>query len=123
MKIVSLFTLVCSTLWLTGCGGSSSSEESATYPTAYLQFYNASANSATTTMVANLTDSTNDIDIGSAGFADATPLQSLAAGSYNLELNYTSTSGSVTTVSGTTKLSMTPEKADSALCCCAAMIR
>ncbi|MBU1437136.1 MAG: DUF4397 domain-containing protein [Gammaproteobacteria bacterium] len=98
MKIVSLFTLVCSTLWLTGCGGSGSSDDSTTYPTAYLQFYNGSANSATTAMVANLSDSTSDIAVGSAGFADATPLQSMTAGSYNLKLNYTTTSGSVTTV-------------------------
>ncbi len=98
MKIVSLFTFVCSTLWLTGCGGSSSSDESATYPTAYLQFYNGSTNSATTALVAKLTDSTSDIAIGSAGFADATPLQSMTAGSYSLKLNYTATSGSVSTV-------------------------
>lgn len=98
MKIVSLFTLVCSTLWLTGCGGSSSSDESATYPTSYLQFYNGSANSATTSLVANKADSTTDLAIGSAGFADATPLQSMDAGNYSLELTYTSTSGSVTTV-------------------------
>jgi len=97
MKIVSLFTLVCSTLWLTGCGGSAS-DESATYPTAYLQFYNGSANSATTTMIGNLGDSTTDIAIGNAGFADATALQSMEAGSYTLELNYTTTSGSITTV-------------------------
>jgi len=98
MKIVSLFTLVCSSLWLTGCGGSSSSDESATYPTSYLQFYNGSANSATTAVIANLGDSTTDIAVGSAGFADATPLQSMEAGSYSLELNYTTTSGSVATV-------------------------
>lgn len=98
MKIVSLFTLVCSILWLTGCGGSGASDESATYPTAYLQFYNGSANSATTTMIGNLGDSTTDITIGNAGFADATALQSMDAGSYTLELNYTTTSGSTTTV-------------------------
>ena len=98
MKIVSLITLVCSSLWLTGCGGGSSSDDSATYPTAYLQFYNGSANSATTAVIANLANSTTDIAVGSAGFADATPLQSMDAGSYTLELNYTSTTGSVTTI-------------------------
>ena len=98
MKIVTLFTLVCSTLWLTGCGGSSSSDESATYPTGYLQFYNGSANSATTAVVATLNDSSTDQTLGSAGFADATALQSMEAGTYTLELNYTATSGSVTTV-------------------------
>lgn len=98
MKIVSLFTLVCSTLWLAGCGGSSSSDESTTYPTSYLQFYNGSANSATTSFVATKADTTTDLAIGSAGFADATALQSMDAGSYSLKLTYTSTSGSVTTV-------------------------
>jgi len=99
MKIVSLLTLVCTSLCLTGCGGSSS-DESATYPNAYLQFYNGSANSATTALVANLTStsSSSDIAIGSAGFADSTPLQSMDAGSYTLKLNFTATSGSVTTV-------------------------
>lgn len=97
MKILTLFSLVCTTLWLTGCG-SSSSDESATYPTGYLQFYNGSANSATTIVVANLDDSTTDLAVGSAGFADATALQSMEAGSYTLELNYLSTSGSTTTV-------------------------
>jgi len=61
---------------LSACGGSSSSEGNDTYPGSYLQFYNGSSNSATTTLT--LTDSDEvESTLGSAAFGDATALTNL----------------------------------------------
>lgn len=98
MKLMPIFTLFCSAALLTGCGGSSS-DESTTYPTAYVQLYNASANSASTSLSMGLSSATSlDNDIGSAGYADTSPLASIDAGEYKLELSYLNTAGSEVTV-------------------------
>ena len=98
MKFMPIFTLFCSAALLTGCGGSSS-DESATYPTAYVQLYNASANSASTSLSMGLSSATSlDNDIGSAGYTDTSPLASIDSGEYKLELSYLNTAGSKVTV-------------------------
>ncbi|MFC4655848.1 DUF4397 domain-containing protein [Rheinheimera marina] len=79
-------------LLLTACGGSSSSEGNDTYPNTYLQFYNASYNSATTTVT--LTDSDDEeYSLGSAYFGDSTSVVTLDAATYDVGLSYYDDSG------------------------------
>lgn len=70
------------TLALSGCGGSSS-DDNTTYSESYLQFYNGSPQSATTTLVVD------DIDRGSSPYGDATSLYTLKSDSYDIELTRT----------------------------------
>lgn len=88
---------ITSLVLLSACGGSSSSEGNDTYPSSYLQFYNGSANSATTTLT--LTDSDEvESSIGSAIFGDSTSLLTVATETYEVALTYTDNSGDVQTV-------------------------
>ncbi|WP_337879649.1 DUF4397 domain-containing protein [Rheinheimera sp.] len=84
-------------LLLTACGGSGSSEGNDTYPSSYLQFYNASYNSATTTVT--LTDS-DDVEssLGSAYFGDASSVATLDAATYDVALSYYDDNGDEITV-------------------------
>ncbi len=82
------FYLACLTglsLTLAGCGGSSSGDES--YPEAYLQFYNGSANSPTTQVLQD------DTLLGSSSYGDATSLYSLEAGNTEIELQWQDADG------------------------------
>lgn len=95
MRILRPIAVVFSTLLLAACGGGSD-EESATYPNAYLQMYNGSANSANTTLT--LTLDTKDTVIGSATFADVTNLVGIDQETYKLKLTYTSDSATTKTI-------------------------
>jgi hypothetical protein len=70
------FTLL--SLVITACGSSSSDEESA-YPSSYIQFYNGSANSSTTSLYVD------DSLLGSSSYGDATSLGTLDADDVELE--------------------------------------
>ncbi len=96
MSTFRILALAISSLTLTACGGSSDSG-SDTYPDSYIQFYNGSANSASTTLQLIEADD-DEISIGSAVFADATSLVTMEGGSYDLELNWTPASGETATV-------------------------
>jgi hypothetical protein len=95
MRILRPIAVVFSTLWLAACGGSSDGE-SATYPNAYIQMYNGSANSANTSLT--LTLDTTDTAVGSASFADVTNLVSVNEQTYKLKLTYSADSTTVKTV-------------------------
>jgi hypothetical protein len=97
MLLRQLILPITSLVLLSACGGSSSSEGNDTYPSSYLQFYNGSANSATTSLT--LTDS-DDVEtaLGSASFGDATSLTTVNAEAYDLAFTYTDNSGDVQTV-------------------------
>jgi hypothetical protein len=97
MLLRQLILPITSLVLLSACGGSSSSEGNDTYPSSYLQFYNGSANSATTSLA--LTDS-DDVEtaLGSASFGDATSLTTVNAETYDLAFTYTDNSGDVQTV-------------------------
>ena len=95
MRILRPIAVVFSTLWLAACGGSSDGE-SATYPNAYIQMYNGSANSASTALT--LTLDTTDTAVGSAAFADVTNLVSVNEQTYKLKLTYSADSTTVKTV-------------------------
>lgn len=95
MRILRPIAIVFSTLWLAACGGSSD-EETATYPNAYIQMYNGSANSANTTLT--LTLDTTDTSVGSATYADVTTLVSIAEATYKLKLTYKSDSTTTKTI-------------------------
>lgn len=97
MSTLRILALAISSLTLTACGGSSDSGSSDTYPDAYIQFYNGSANSANTTLQLIEADD-DEIAVGSATFADATSLVTMEAGNYGLELNWTPASGETATV-------------------------
>lgn len=97
MSTFRILALAISSLTLTACGGSSDSSSSDTYPDSYIQFYNGSANSASTTLQLIEADD-DEISIGSAVFADATSLVTMEGGSYDLELNWTPASGETATV-------------------------
>lgn len=82
-----LFTLAfVSGLSLLASCGSSDSSDSNSYSSSYIQFYNASANSAATRLT--ITDSaSNATFIGAATYADATTLTSVSAASYDYQLS------------------------------------
>lgn len=97
MSTFRILALAISSLTLAACGGSSDDSGSDTYPDSYIQFYNGSANSASTTLQLIEADD-DEISIGSAVFADATSLVTMEGGSYDLELNWTPASGETATV-------------------------
>lgn len=97
MSTFRILALAISSLTLAACGGSSDDSGSDTYPDSYIQFYNGSANSASTTLQLIEADD-DEIGIGSAVFADATSLVTMEGGSYDLELNWTPASGETATV-------------------------
>ncbi len=97
MSTFRILALAISSLTLTACGGSSDDSSSDTYPDSYIQFYNGSANSASTTLQLIEADD-DEISIGSAVFADSTSLVTMEGGSYDLELNWTPASGETATV-------------------------
>lgn len=71
---------------LTACGGSSD-DGSDSFPDAYIQFYNASPNSASTLLTVD------GDDISSSSFGDTTALYSLEGGDYDVELNWEDADG------------------------------
>lgn len=74
---------------LTACGGSNNdSTATDTYPQAYLQFYNASSNSAATSLALIEADS-DELSAGSATFGDVTAISSLDDTSYTAKLSWT----------------------------------
>jgi hypothetical protein len=107
MRILRPIAVVFSTLWLAACGGSSDSEN-ATYPNAYVQMYNGSANSANTTLT--LTLDTTDTVIGAATFADVTNLVGVSGETYKLKLTYASDSTTTKTIKEDTVGLVTGEK-------------
>lgn len=93
MHFFRLLTLTCTGALLAACGGGSN-DTNATYPNGYVQFYNGSADSATTSL--KLTRDSKDYAIGSASYADVTPLSSsLDPATYDYELYYTNSTGDV----------------------------
>lgn len=97
MLLRQLIIPITSLFVLSACGGGSSSEGNDTYPSSYLQFYNGSSNSATTTLT--LTDSDEvESTLGSAAFGDATALTTVDTETYDLAFTYTDNSGDVQTV-------------------------
>lgn len=95
MHFFRLLTLTCTGALLAACGGGSD-DTNATYPNGYIQFYNGSPDSATTTL--KLTKDSKDYTIGSASFADVTPLSSsLEPATYDYELYYTNSIGDTVT--------------------------
>lgn len=96
MLLRQLFVPITSLILLSACGGSSS-EGNETYPSSYLQFYNASSNSATTTLT--FTDSAEtETTLGTAAFGDSTALTTVDTQTYDLAFTYTDNSGDVQTV-------------------------
>lgn len=96
MLLRQLLVPVTSLVLLSACGGSSS-EGNETYPSSYLQFYNGSSNSATTTLT--LTNSAEtETTLGSAAFGDSTALTTVDTETYDVALTYTDNSGDVQTV-------------------------
>ncbi|NRQ44598.1 DUF4397 domain-containing protein [Rheinheimera sp. YQF-2] len=81
-----------SVIMLTGCGGSSSEETSATYTSSYIQLYNGSANSTSTRLL--LTDSDDSTVLaGTAAYTDATSLVSYTPASYDISLSRLNSDG------------------------------
>ncbi|GAB3026439.1 DUF4397 domain-containing protein [Bowmanella dokdonensis] len=87
LRILSLPLLVSSAFLLSACGGSSDSDSS--YPEAYIQLYNGSANSASTLLYID------DVALGNASYGDATGLYTLDAGGAALSLKRTDASDKV----------------------------
>lgn len=78
-KALSIPLLVsASILSLSGCGGSS--DDDSVYPSAYIQFYNGSPNSADTDLYLD------EADLGSAAYGDASGLSTVDAGEATLTL-------------------------------------
>ena len=96
MRILKPIAVVLSTLVLVACGGSGSDDESATFPNAYVQMYNGSANSASTSLT--LTLDTTDTAVGSATYADVTPMTSVSENTYKVKLTYNSDNSTVKTI-------------------------
>ena len=96
MRILRPIAVVFSTLWLAACGGGSDDEVSATFPNAYVQMYNGSANSANTSLT--LTLDTTDTPVGDAPFADVTNLVGVEGNTYKLKLTYKSDSTTTKTI-------------------------
>lgn len=92
MRIVIPFILMSSALLLSGCGGSSSSDTSATYTSTYIQLYNGSANSTSTRLI--LTDSDDSSYLaGSATYNDATALVTYTPDDYDISLTRLNSAG------------------------------
>lgn len=92
MRIFFTVSALGSLIMLTGCGGSSSEETSATYTSSYIQLYNGSANSTSTRLL--LTDSDDSTVLaGSAVYTDATSLVSYTPASYDISLSRLNSDG------------------------------
>jgi hypothetical protein len=76
---LKLYLYLVSSLFLSACGGSSNKGEETTYPDAYLQFYNGSANSGLTYMRV-----VNGKALGSAAYGKASSLATVTSGEQNL---------------------------------------
>lgn len=83
--------IISSLLGLSACGGSSG-DTSDNFPDAYLQFYNVSSNSAATTLVLD------GDEYSSSTYGDTSPLHTLAAGSYELQLTWEDSDGQENTI-------------------------
>jgi hypothetical protein len=86
MKIVRSMMLVGAIAILSACG-SDSDDSDETFPLSSLQFFNASANSASTSLLVD------DVSVGSSVFGDATSLVSVEEGDYDLTLRWIDTTG------------------------------
>lgn len=92
MRIFLLFSLLLGTTTLTGCGGSSSDDTSATYTSSYIQLYNGSANSTSTRLI--LTDSDDSsVLAGAATYTDATSLVTYTPATYDIKLSRLNSDG------------------------------
>ncbi|MBT1066106.1 DUF4397 domain-containing protein [Bowmanella sp. Y26] len=90
-KALSVPLLVsASVLALAGCGGSSSDDS--VYPSAYIQFYNGSPNSADTDLYLG------DTELGGAAYGDASGLSTVDAGDATLALKRTDANDKVVEV-------------------------
>ncbi|MDN4501970.1 hypothetical protein QX776_06135 [Alteromonadaceae bacterium BrNp21-10] len=80
-------------LTLSGCGGSSSDDDTSSFEYSYIQFYNGVANSKST--LATLTDNDDaDSSIGSASYADVTSMVTVTPDTeYLLNLSYADEDG------------------------------
>lgn len=92
MRIFLLLSLLLGTTTLTGCGGSSSDDTSATYTSSYIQLYNGSANSTSTRLI--LTDSDDSsVLAGAATYTDATSLVTYTPATYDIKLSRLNSDG------------------------------
>lgn len=78
-RLITPFILITLATLLTACGSSDDSNEE--YPSAYLQFYNGSANSALTV----LRDEEDSVVLGYASYGDTTSLLTLDGGDMEIE--------------------------------------
>ncbi|PKM21011.1 MAG: hypothetical protein CVV11_05995 [Gammaproteobacteria bacterium HGW-Gammaproteobacteria-15] len=92
MRIFLLLSLLLGSVTLTGCGGSSSDDTSATYTSSYIQLYNGSANSTSTRLILTNSDDTSVL-AGSATYADATSLVTYTPANYNIKLSRLNSDG------------------------------
>ncbi|WP_088332582.1 DUF4397 domain-containing protein [Lacimicrobium sp. SS2-24] len=83
LRVISVFLLPVTLLLLTACG--SSDDGDSTYPQAYVQFYNGSANSASTGLYLD------DVELGDAAYGDATSLFTVDEQETLLSLKYEDT--------------------------------
>ena len=92
MRIFLLLSLLFGSVTLTGCGGSSSDDTSATYTSSYIQLYNGSANSTSTRLI--LTDSDDSsVLAGAATYTDATSLVTYTPATYDIKLSRLNSDG------------------------------
>ncbi|ALS97250.1 DUF4397 domain-containing protein [Lacimicrobium alkaliphilum] len=88
-RILSLPLLVCCALLLPACGGSSGSDSDNSYPEAYVQLYNGSPNSASTSLYID------DAALGKASYGNATGLYARDEEKTTLSLRRTDASDKV----------------------------
>lgn len=91
-RILSLPLLVCSAFLLPACGGSGGSDSDNSYPEAYVQLYNGSANSASTSLYID------NNALGDASYGEATGLYTQDAKEVTLSLRRTDASDKVVEV-------------------------
>ncbi|HEY0921195.1 hypothetical protein [Rheinheimera pacifica] len=92
MRIFLLLSLLLGSVTLTGCGGSSSDDTSATYTSSYIQLYNGSANSTSTRLILTNSDDSSVL-AGSATYADATSLVTYTPATYDIKLSRLNSDG------------------------------
>ncbi|SEI00863.1 hypothetical protein SAMN05660691_02746 [Rheinheimera pacifica] len=92
MRIFLLLSLLLGSVTITGCGGSSSDDTSATYTSSYIQLYNGSANSTSTRLTLTNSDDTSVL-AGSATYADATSLVTYTPANYDIKLSRLNSDG------------------------------
>lgn len=88
-SILALPLLVCSALLLPACGGSGGGDSDRDYPEAYIQLYNGSPNSASTSLYID------DIALGKASYGNATGLYARDEEEVTLSLRRTDASDKV----------------------------